>query len=82
MADNHTILFCGLKNFNISVLLRAQEESARSAHFRSGNLAIGGQHNQGQVSMSNQEGRSRQRGGASRRGSSRPEDKGKGKMHD
>nr|CAD2157206.1 unnamed protein product [Meloidogyne enterolobii] len=51
------------------MLLRAQEESARSAHFRSGNLTIG-------------EGRSRQRGGASRRGSSRPEDKGKGKMHD
>nr|CAD2202096.1 unnamed protein product [Meloidogyne enterolobii] len=42
------------------MLLRAQEESARNAPFRSGNLAIG-------------EGRSRQRGGASRRGSSRPE---------
>nr|CAD2182296.1 unnamed protein product [Meloidogyne enterolobii] len=42
------------------MLLRAQEESARNAPFRSGNLAIG-------------EGRPRQRERTSRRGSSRPE---------
>nr|CAD2192429.1 unnamed protein product [Meloidogyne enterolobii] len=41
------------------MLLRAQEESARNAPFRSGNLAIG-------------EGRSRQRGKSTRRGISRP----------